>query len=57
MTPTHRMTKDSQVCGRPSTLIAAGTEVELVRIEGDRATVKPSDGVWQLVPLESIEEL
>jgi hypothetical protein len=29
--------------------------------DGDRwlklATVKPSDGVWQLVPLESIEEL
>lgn len=57
MTPTHRMKTDHAVCGRQETLIAAGTEVEVVHMGSTVATVKPTESVWQLVPVEKLEKL
>jgi hypothetical protein len=41
------MTRDVSLCGRPETLIAKGTEVELVGLNPTTAIVKPNDSVWQ----------
>lgn len=56
MKPTHRLNKETSICGGRA-ILPEGTEVEVIHMGPLSASVKPSDTVIQIVSVADLDPL
>lgn len=60
MKPTHRLTKDATLCGRPDKTVPAGSEVQVVlpaTNHESNAWCRVSEDSWQYIPMSILEPI